>query len=186
MSRRVITSIVFAALAICAAAPVSAGLLYIDPLYGYQETENIQFALGKTTGGTMPLLLDVYQPTDIGKGKVQTNRPAVVIQDGGAWTSGDKDNGRVVQAATYLTQRGYTVFVANYRQVGDSPATAGPGPWSSIDPASNSSVLGFLTAIYPSVNVVRVGIEDLAAAITYVRTNAALYGIDPNHIAGAG
>ena len=29
-------------------------------------------------------------------------------------------------------------------------------------------------------------IEDYAAAITYVRTNAALYGIDPNHIAGIG
>ena len=186
MSQRVIASSVFAALVFCAAETASAGLLYIDPIYGYQKTSNIQFALGKTTSGTMPLLLDVYQPTDIGQGKVQANRPAVVIQDGGAWVSGDKENGRVVQAATYLTQRGYTVFIANYRQVGDSPAAPGPGPWNSLSPSSNSSGLGAGTFIFPSHNVIRNGIEDFAAAITYVRNNAALYGVNPNYIAGAG
>lgn len=187
MSRRNLASAVCAGMALLAAAPASAGLLFIDPIYGYQETENIVYGTGKLTGGkTMPLLMDVYQPVDIGKGKVQSNRPAVVIQDGGAWTSGDKGNGRVVTVAQYFAKRGYTVFVGDYRQVGDSPATAGPGPWNAIDPASNGSILGFLTAIYPSVNVVRVGIEDFAAAIMHVRNNAALYGIDPNHIAGAG
>ncbi len=169
-----------------AASPVFAGLLYMDPLYGFNQTENIQYGLGKTKTGTKPLLLDVYQPTDIGKGKVQTNRPAVVIQDGGAWTSGSKDNGRVTYVAEFLVKRGYTVFIADYRQTGDNPATAGPGPWNSLSPSSNGSLLGLYTVVYPGVNVVRAGIEDFASAITYVRNNASLYGIDPNHIAGVG
>ncbi|MBX9656892.1 hypothetical protein K2Y11_25010 [bacterium] len=165
---------------------VNAGLLYIDQLYGYQKTADVQFGTGKTTSGTMPLLMDVYQPTDIGLAHVQNNRPAIVVQDGGAWTSGDKGNGRVVTPAIYLAQHGYTVFVANYRQVGDSPATAGPGPWSNLNPSAHGSLLGTLTAVYPSVNVVRVGVEDFAAAITFVRTNASSYGIDSTHIAGVG
>src|SRR5690606_2633866 len=76
--------------------------------------------------------------------------------------------------------------IANYRQVGDSPSTAGPGPWDNLDPAANGSVLGFLTSIYPNVNTVRVAVEDYATAITHVRTNGSLYGIDSNHIAGIG
>jgi acetyl esterase/lipase len=164
----------------------SAGLVYIDPLYGYQKTSDVQFGVGNTNLGGMPLLLDVYQPVDIGNGPVLPNRPAVVIQDGGAWTSGKKTNGRVVTPAIFLAQRGYTVFIADYRQVGDSPSTAGPGRWSNLNPSANGSVLGFLTAIYPGVNTVRAGIEDYAKAITYVRQNAGLFGIDPAYIAGIG
>jgi len=163
-----------------------AGMLYLDALYGVQKTADVQFGVGNTNNGPMPLLMDIYQPTDIGLAPVQSNRPAVVIQDGGAWTSGDKENGRVVTPAIYLAQHGYTVFVANYRQVGDSPSAAGPGTWSNLNPSAHGSVLGTLTAIYPSVNVVRVGVEDFAKAITFVRSNATSYGIDPTHIAGVG
>ena len=169
-----------------AVSPLQAGLLYLDPLYGVQKTSNVQFATGNTNNGAMPLLMDVYQPTDIGLAPVQANRPAIVIQDGGAWTFGDKENGRVVTPALFLAQRGYTVFIANYRQVGDSPSTAGPGTWSNLNPSANSSVLGFLTAVYPGVNTVRVGVEDYAKAISYVRTNFDDFGIDPNYIAGIG
>src|SRR5262249_22672659 len=126
----------------------ASGLLYIDPLYGYQKTADIQFGTGNTSNGAMPLLLDVYQPTDIGLAPVQSNRPAVVVQDGGAWTSGDKGNGRVVTPSVFLAQHGYTVFVANYRQINDNPSTAGPGPWNSLSPSSNSSLLGFGTTVY--------------------------------------
>lgn len=169
-----------------AARPVSAAMIYLDELYGFSLTSDVQFGTGNTTGGPMPLLMDVYQPTYIGMAPVLANRPAVVIQDGGAWTSGDKTNGRVTTVAKFLAKRGYTVFIADYRQVGDSPSTAGPGPWSTLSPSSNSSLLGFYTTIYPGVNVVRVGIEDFAKAITYVRTNAATFGIDGGHIAGVG
>jgi hypothetical protein len=171
-----------------AAAPASAGLLYIDPLYGWHETENIQYATGNTTTGPIPLLMDVYQPVDIGLGHVQTNRPAVVIQDGGAWTSGSKDNGRVTEVAQYMAMHGYTVFIADYRQLsqGYTPATAGSGPWNNLSPSSNSSLLGLGTTVYPGLNELKCAIEDFSKAITYVRGNAATFGIDGGHIAGVG
>lgn len=162
-----------------------AGSLYIDPLYGYAKTADIQYGTGATTGAPFNLLLDVYQPVDIGLGRVQPNRPAVVIQDGGAWTSGEKDNGRVVTPAIYLAQRGYTVFIADYRQVGDS-AVSGPGPWQNLDISGNGSTMGGIVSIYPSKNVIRAAVEDFATAISYVRTNATTYGINPNLIAAAG
>lgn len=164
---------------------VHAGSLYIDPLYGYSKTADIQYGTGATTGAPFNLLLDVYQPVDIGLGRVQSNRPAVVIQDGGAWTSGEKDNGRVVTPAIYLAQRGYTVFIADYRQVGDS-AVSGPGPWQNLNISGNGSTMGGLVSIYPSKNVIRAAIEDFATAMTYVRSNATTYGINPNLIAAAG
>ncbi|MFO0949040.1 MAG: hypothetical protein U1D30_24535 [Planctomycetota bacterium] len=182
--------IAFFVASVCFASPLApraqAGLIYLDELYGYQKTSNVQFGVGNTNNGPMALLMDVYQPTDIGLAPVLSTRPAIVIQDGGAWTSGDKENGRVVTPAIFLAKRGYTVFIANYRQVGDSPSASGPGPWSNLNPSANSSVLGFLTSIYPGVNTVRVGVEDFAKAITYVRTNSSLFDIDPNYIAGIG
>src|SRR5438874_156976 len=39
--------------------------------------------------------LDVYQPVGIGKAPLLHNRPAIVIQEGGAWVSASKTNGRV-------------------------------------------------------------------------------------------
>jgi acetyl esterase/lipase len=178
------------AIAICVAisatsSTVRAGLAYFDPLYGVQVTSNVVYGTGKTTSGSMSLLMDVYQPTDIGNGKVLPTRAAVVIQDGGAWTSGDKTNGRVVTPAMYLAQRGYTVFITDYRQVGDSPVS-GPGPWQNLNPGSNSSLAGAALAIYPSYNVIRAGVEDFATAISFVRSHASTYGIDPNRIGIAG
>lgn len=186
MHRFIATCMVLFGIAGSGVPRVQAGLIYLDELYGYQKISDIQFGVGNTSNGPMPLLLDVYHPTDIGLAPVLSNRPAIVIQDGGAWTSGDKGNGRVVTPAIFLAKRGYTVFIANYRQVGDSPSTAGAGPWSSLNPSANGSVLGFLTSIYPGVNTVRVGVEDFAKAITYVRTNSGLYDIDPDYIAGIG
>lgn len=181
--RTIKASLVF--LAITVSVPAAAGQLYLDQLYGYSKTSDIVFGVGQTNNGPMQLLLDVYQPVDIGLAQVQHNRPAVVLQDGGAWTSGEKDNGRVVTPAIYLAQRGYTVFIADYRQVGDSPVS-GPGPWQNLSISGNGSTMGGIVSLYPSKNVIRAGIEDFATAMTYVRNNAALYDIDPNRIGAGG
>lgn len=165
--------------------PAKAAELYIDPLFGYSLTSDVVYGIGNTSVGPMQLKLDVYQPTNIGQGYVQADRPAVVIQDGGAWTSGSKTNGRVTTPAIYLAQRGFTVFVADYRQALDN-AVSGAGPWQNLTFSGNGSGMGGLVSIYPGANVIRAGIEDFAAAITYTRNNAATYGIDPNRIAIAG
>lgn len=179
---RAALGVAFLASAVQAAAGAQ---LYLDPLYGYTKTADVLYGIGNTNSGGMNLLLDVYQPKDIGLAPVQANRPAVVIQDGGAWTSGEKDNGRVVTPAIYLAQRGYTVFIADYRQVGDG-AISGPGPWQNLNFSGNGSGMGGLVKIYPGANIIRAGIEDFATAISFVRNNASTYGINPDLIAAAG
>jgi acetyl esterase/lipase len=178
MNRRICVVAGVVTLALAGVGPAFAGSVFFDPIYGVSNTSNIVYSLGSTTGAALPLTLDVYRPTDIGLGAVPALSPAVVLQDGGAWTSASKDHERVTTPAIYLAQRGYTVVTANYRQISDSPVV-GPGPWNSLS-------FPFYIQLYPSANVVRAGIEDFAAAIAWTRSNAATYGINPNRIAAAG
>jgi hypothetical protein len=165
-------------IALAGVSAVFAGRTFFDPIYGVSTTSNIVYASGNTTGAQIPLTLDVYRPTNIGLGAVPALSPAVVLQDGGAWTSASKDHERVTTPAIYFAQRGFTVITANYRQIDDNPVV-GAGPWNSLS-------FPFYIQIYPSANVVRAGIEDFAMAMAWTRANAATYGIDPNRIAAAG
>lgn len=171
-------------------------LLYIDPLYGVQVTSNVVYGTGLVNSGqTKNLLADIYQPVDIGL-PVQAHRPAIVIQDGGAWTSASKTRSRVTTPAMYLAARGYTVIVTDYRQGApgiifitdpgpDAPVTTGQTIFGSA-PWVNLTTSGHIYNVYPGMNAIRAGIEDFALAIHWTRTNAAMLGIDPDRIGIAG
>lgn len=181
--------------AFCALAAVSqapAAQIYLDPLYGVQVTKNVLYGYGATTKGLFPLYADIYQPLDIGLAPVLEDRPAVVLQDGGAWASASKERGRITAPAIYMAQRGFTSIVTDYRQ---------GNPFDTSSPLSVVPVVGqtqFGTEPYNGVNIpfpysftnntaaVRAGIEDFAVAIDWTRTNAATLGIDPNRIGIAG
>ena len=178
MSRVVSITSAFIVFTLLRVSPADAGRLFVDPIYGVSITSNITYAFGNTTGTSIPLKLDIYSPTNIGQGAVPHLSPAVVLQDGGAWTSASKEHERVTTPATYLAQRGFTVVTANYRQINDNPV-AGPGPWNSLN-------FPFYIQLYPSANVVRAGIEDFAKAMEWTRANAVTYGIDASRIAAAG
>lgn len=165
--------------ALFTASSASGAQLYLDHIYTVTRTRDVIYGSGNTQSGSMELLMDVWQPTDKGTGAVQPNRPAIVIQDGGSWTSADKDNTRVTDFARYMARRGFTVFAVDYRQFGDNPIP-GKGPWDQ-----NIS-FEFPLNVYPTANVIKSGIEDFATAISHVRANSATYGIDPNRIAAAG
>ena len=179
------------------AAHSQAGLVYVDPLYGVQVTSNVVYGTGIAKGVSKNLLADIYQPVDIGNGAVPLNRPAVVIQDGGAWTSASKTRPRVTTPAQYLAQRGYTVIVTDYRQGApglpfgladpgpDAPVTTGQTIFGNV-PWAGLTTSGHLYNTYPGMNPIRAGIEDFAVAIDWTRTNAAMLGIDPNRIGIAG
>lgn len=156
-----------------------AGLLYIDQLYSVTRTRDVVYGVGQTSSGPMQLVMDVWQPTYNGAAPVMSDRPAIVLQDGGSWTSANKNNSRMTEFARYFARRGYTVFTTNYRQFGDNPI-AGPGPWDQ------NLKFSFPLNIYPTANVIKAGIEDFATAISHVRANASLYGVDPNRIGAAG
>lgn len=179
MRRRTLVCILMLAAMCSTVTPVSAAYLYIDQIYATTRTRDVVYGVGNTQNGSMDLVMDVWQPRDRGTGAVLPDRPAIVIQDGGSWTNGSKDNSRVTDFARYFAQRGYTVFAVNYRQFNDSPI-AGPGPWDQ-----NLS-FQFPLNVYPTANVIKSGIEDFATAISHVRANAELYGINPDRIGAAG
>jgi len=191
---RRLTPLLFAiSLVACAASTASAAAIYIDPLYGISVTKNITYTKAATSNlGLVDLKLDVYQPTDIGLAPVLSNRPAIVIQDGGAWVSADKSNGRVTTIANYMTERGYTVVVTDYRQGANNLFGAG----GDVVPIVGQTVFGTqpyaglsipaLYQIFPGTTAIRAGIEDFAVAMAWTRSNAAMLGINPNMIASAG
>src|SRR6476620_2465328 len=89
-------------IALMGVSHVFAGRIFFDPIYGVSTTSNIVYASGNTMGAPIPLTLDLYRPTNIGQGAVPALSPAVVLQDGGAWTSASKDHERVTIPANYL------------------------------------------------------------------------------------
>ena len=173
-----------------------AGLVYIDPLFGYTKT-TVQYGTGISKGVPIPLLADIYEPIDIGNGAPPVNRPALVGQDGGAWTSAKRDSGRVTTPAIYAAQRGYTVVMTDYRQGAPAvpflgidggphaPVTIGQTVYGN-EPYAGLTTSGHTYAVYPGMTPISAGIEDFALGIAWTRSNAALLGIDPNRIGALG
>jgi acetyl esterase/lipase len=160
---------------VCATAAL-AGVPYLDPIYGVSTTSDIVYATGNTQAGPIELKLDIYRPTNIGQGAVPALSPAVVLQHGGAWTSGNK--GQAFTPATFLARHGFTVLSTQYRLSGDNPVP-GSGAWDNLS-------FPFYLSIFPGLDVIRAGIEDLGKAMAWTRANAATYAIDPNRIAAGG
>lgn len=185
--------LLWSALALPAAS--AAPILYYDELFGYTKT-TIQYGTGISKGVAIPLLADVYQPVDIGLAPVPNDRPALVIQDGGAWTSARRDRTRVTDPAIYSAKLGYTVVVTDYRQgaPGLPFGLADPGPHAPVAVGQTQFgaapyagiTAGTIYGIYPGLNPIRAGVEDFAVAIDWTRTNAATLNINPDKIAIAG
>jgi uncharacterized repeat protein (TIGR02543 family) len=183
-----IALVVLSLAAFAATSPVYGGNAYSDPIYGYTVTSDVLYGYARTpSNSNFPLLCDIYQPTDIGLGPVPTNRPAIVIQDGGAWTSGSKTNGRVVNPARYIVQRGFTVIITDYRywDVGYYLGGFTGGTEFGSRPYDGLSWPFYLYA-FPGIEVIRCGIEDFSVAMAWVRDHAAELGIDANRICACG
>ena len=85
-----------------------------------------------------------------------SSRPAVVWIHGGRWTEGDKADPSDVETAATLAENGFVAFSVNYRL-----ANAGGFP-------------------YPAA------VEDVVAAVGWIREHAEEFGVDPARIAAAG
>jgi alpha-L-fucosidase 2 len=90
--------------------------------------------------------------------------PAVIIVHGGGWVTGERRH-RVQPLFQALTDAGFAWFSISYR-------LAGPG--DPTTPALSSAVL------------LGGAIDDVRAAVSYVRAHAAEYRVDPNRIALVG
>ena len=111
-----------------------------------------------------PLLMDLYTP----KGDSEKKRAAVIVSHGGAMVAGAKDD-TDQQTVTYcdsLAARGFVVASIEYRM---GVTLEGSGLTYSIDSAD------FARSVYR-------GVQDINAAVRYMRKNADNLGIDPNRI----
>ena len=110
------------------------------------------------------LHMDIYTP----KGDKENKRPAVLVVHGGAFAAGSKDD-MEQQSVTYcdsLAARGFVTAAVQYRLGITSTLEEG---LLSIDSAN------FSRAVYR-------GIQDVRAAVRYMRANAKDLGIDPDRI----
>ena len=144
--------------------PAGEGVIrYRDEVFGQvTKTADVQYGTGTgADGAPVALTLDVYQPY----GDDQRARPAVIFVHGGSFSGGDKASGPSAELAATFPKLGYVAFSINYRLL------APKGACSGSTSGSNTCVAAAIAAI-----------TDAQAAVRWVRTHAAQYGIDPNRI----
>lgn len=162
------------------AGAIYAGSAFEDPIYGFSTTTDIVYGSAPLIGGTFELKLDLYQPTDIGGGAPPALSPGIVLIHGGGFVTGDKaDLAELCQIyATY----GYTVVSTNYRMYLDGvPETHGPADYI-MQPGPPFPVVPVPDGLY----TINAAVEDATTAMAWMRSNAALYNVDPNRIAIGG
>ena len=139
---------------------------FIDPLFEYNEIENITYGTAKSGDATMPLLLDVYQP--VATAQLPKKLPAMIFAFGGGWRKGSKDVKYIRDLCGYYAQRGYVAISIQYRIEKDNPpALPGPAP----NPERNEQF-----------RLMNAAFQDTCNAVRWVRTNADKYDIDSNRI----
>jgi acetyl esterase/lipase len=171
-------SIVLLACSLVSCSNLSAGTAYVDNIFGVAKTSNIIYGTGAINNGSgsTNLQLDLYRPTDIGQGALPATSPALVLIHGGGFTTGGKND--LADAAQIFASFGYTVASIDYRLAGSNPPPE-PGPGGNLIPPPPP----YATLPVPSgVNAVNAAVNDATKAMQWMRTNAALYGIDPNRI----
>ncbi|MDX2167587.1 MAG: alpha/beta hydrolase [Deltaproteobacteria bacterium] len=144
--------------------PGAAPLRYRDLVFAAAtKTSNVTY--GSAVNGsaqTVTLQLDVYEPT----GDSITARPAIVWVHGGSFCCGDKSSPEIVDEATTFARKGYFNVSINYR----------------LEPGGCTGSVPVTTCLL----AVQEARDDAKTAVRFLRTNAALYGIDPTRIAIAG
>jgi acetyl esterase/lipase len=143
---------------------------FIDPVFKYEEIENITYDAAKSGDTTMPLLLDVYHP--VATAQLPGKLPAMILSFGGGWRKGSKDVKYIRELCGYYAARGYVAISIQYRIAKDNPpALPGPAPFPEKNEQSR---------------LINAAFQDTCNAVRWVRTNAGKYQIDPNRIAIGG
>ncbi len=126
-------------------------------VYGQAEALNAPYILESWTY-TQDLLLDVYQP----KNDTETKRPCIVFAHGGAFLFGSREDQTGINVCENMSEKGYVVVTIDYR-------------------------LGYNTLSGDGAErAVYRGVQDMKAAIRYVKENANTYNIDTNLVFAMG
>lgn len=132
----------------------------------YSTRSNVRYA----THGNVALTADIYLPGG------KASRPIVVLVHGGGWLRGDK--AEVSSSAKDLVNAGFVVANINYR------LTCGTN-------ANRRAVLGYsftrnIALCGGGKTYIPNQVEDVRAAVAFMRRNARRYGGNPNRIALVG
>jgi len=150
-------------LAMAATANAVPPQCYLDPLWNASSLRvlsDIVFgsSFNNKTGVQQELLLDAYLPPESDN---LSKSPVAVLVHGGGFTDGDKAWSQVPQLAVAFAQRGLAAVSVNYRLTGDYWS------WESDRPALDA-------------------VEDVRAAVRFVRSVAAAQRLDVARILLAG
>ncbi len=145
--------------------PGAATLRYRDPIFTtVVKTADITYGSAvNLSGQTVTLKLDVYRPPS---SDTVTSRPAIVWAHGGSFGSGDKASPELVDESNTFAKKGYVNASINYRLEPDGCSAGGPTP--------------------ECIQAILEATQDAETAVSFLRTNAATYGIDPTRIAIGG
>jgi acetyl esterase/lipase len=145
--------------------PGAAPLRYRDPIFTtVVKTADITYGSATNLAGqTVTLKLDVYKPP---LNDTITSRPAIVWVHGGSFSSGDKTSPELVDESNNFAKQGYVNASINYRLEPGGCSAGGPTP--------------------ECIQAILEAKQDAQTAVSFMRTNAATYGIDPTRIAIGG
>ena len=149
--------------------PADGPVRYVDPVFpGVTVTSNIAWgAAPNRTGASVPLALDLYQPT----GDTASRRPALVVAHSGGFKVGSRTNAVSVDLANRFARKGYVVISIDYRKL----ALVDCGSLGGLISDSSGCKYAAMAAT-----------SDGQAAVRWLRANADTYRIDPTRVAMMG
>jgi acetyl esterase/lipase len=151
--------------------------------------QNISFYANETVTKDVDLTMDIYSPKD----DTENKRAAVIVAHGGSFVAGAKDDKdqKSIAYCNSLATRGFVAVSIDYRLgvtvQGDLPApTPGATGFGALLPLLASINQGATYNLtIDEVDYARAvyrGVQDINAAVRYLRANAETYGIDPERI----
>ncbi len=147
------------------AVPGTAPVRYRDAVFSsVVKTSDITYGTATNlSGAVVTLKFDLYTPplTDS-----YTSRPAIVWVHGGGFSSGDKTSPELVDESNTFAEEGYVNISINYR----------------LEPTGCAAAVPTAACI----QAIAEATQDAQTAVSFLRTHAATYGVDPNRIAIGG
>lgn len=142
-------------------APPITGRRYVDDVFASAAvTSGLVYGSAVPAGGTTPapLRLDLYQP----EGDTRRDRPVIVWIHGGGFVTGERTDPPMVELCRRFARKGYVTASLTYRLRTNAQKQA-------------DSVGTYLDAV-----------ADAKAAVRWLRSQAAVYGLDTARIAIGG
>jgi len=135
---------------------------------------DIEYTQSATTNGSIPLLLDIYQPDD----SCPANRPTVLFVHGGGFVAGDKASNNITRLAEAVNEKDMNFVSIQYRLLGDDPVLS----------PTFQNIAGEFIAItpilqQPLVTAAVAATEDTVTALTWMEDNADDFCLDTTNLA---